>query len=284
MIDEWKTRLNPIFGLVDQFRNKAFCYFIAQDFGRFKNTYCNNLGNSIQFLTLALFIVGFSCFGITWFSRWSSYRIQFVPRVAPAPFDENGWMVQNGYAPGAPQQGGVAHGGYAGVQLAQVEDQPTNNYQATESGEAMNVPPYQAALASYKAPEQNEPAYGEQQQQQNDGQWQQQQQEMQQQQEEQQQEQQQQQQSEPETGGNFEHEQAQAEAAAAAAAEIASPSCGAPDLPGQSSEEQTRPTCESCESEPVAVNCQECEEDLCATCDATLHKSAANAGHTRNAL
>ena len=133
-----KSRLQPMLDGVDLFKAQAFCYFAAQDFGHFKSSLCDTLGNSIQYITLALFIIGVSCFGITWCSRWSSYRVQFVPRVAPAPaFNEHAWLQDNtqgqgagGTASGAGHDNdvvavGIGSGGYApgsGVQLAELDD------------------------------------------------------------------------------------------------------------------------------------------------------------------
>jgi hypothetical protein len=257
-LNKLELDLAPIFHDVDRFRDRAYCYFIAQDFGKFKNTYCNNFQESIAWMTFSMFMIGLSCFGITWCSRWSSYRIQFVPKIVPAPFDENAWMQQNGYAP-QPAGGAAGYGGgqyTGGVQLAQVADEPQqqfheqpqqNTYVATDAGEAINAPSYDAALASYKQPDFQD----------------------------------------PEKPPSNWHEDAEAPAAVSTeqpvmAGEIAHSDDAAQGLPGQTS--PTRPICESCESEQVSIHCAECEENLCTSCDATLHKSAANAGHNRSHL
>lgn len=165
------SKLQPIFNSVDLFKAEAYCYFAAQDFGRFKSTLCDELENNIQYMTLALFIIGFSCFGITWCSRWSSYRVQFVQRIAPTPFNEHAWMMDNtGTATGATGATGSINGGAtfpqaaeyvagvaSAVQLAVMdEDQPTQHHQPPnyydQPHETAAVPESQFVASSPIAP------------------------------------------------------------------------------------------------------------------------------------
>ena len=88
-----QAQLTPILSNVSDFESAANCHFIATSFGNFKRTFCNSLENSLQWMTFSLFVIGISCCGIGWCSRWGSYRVQFIPRVAPLPFDENAWLV-----------------------------------------------------------------------------------------------------------------------------------------------------------------------------------------------
>lgn len=170
-------------------------------------------------------MIGFSCFGITWFSRWSSYRITFTPRVAPAPFDEHAWMREQGYASG--QQAPYGQG----VQMAQSVDAPQyDDTTATAAGEALNVPPYQAALAAYESPVD---MYAD---------------------------------------------------PVKPIDDTASVADGVTAGPTANFSTDERPICESCETQPVAIACVECEESLCTNCDATLHRSQDKARHNRTHL
>jgi hypothetical protein len=246
-VTDIQGKMAPLFASVGLFEDNAYCYFVAVDFGQFKSTFCDNIGDSVQWITFALFIVGLSCIGISWFARWSSYRIAFVPKIAPAPFDENAWMQQNpqltqgdaaAYTGGqqqmqdpyaAPQQHQAPYDYGNSTEMAPVDN--GTSYQPNDSGAAVGAPSYDAALASYKA---------------------------------------------------------SADASPPADAEVVSPSQAQWIEPEkavqQETEGQQRPICESCEAQQVAVHCEECEESLCPSCDATLHKSAVNAGHTRRAL
>jgi hypothetical protein len=235
--------LEPLFGRVHEFENVANCGFVADVFGSFKSTLCNQLEKSIQFITLSLFLIGLSCFGITWFSRWSAYRVQFVPRVAPAPFDENAWMQANG----------GAGGGEGGVQMAVMDDGQGGGMAGTASGQgayggAVQVPPYQAALASYNNHDGQEGgqhdtagAVGEE---------------------------------APLRGGDD-------AASAPADSEVAASPSAAASPPAQ---DFPFGKCESCENQPAMVTCVECDEKLCMECDNTLHMIVANAQHDRTML
>lgn len=90
------------------------CYAITQAFGDFKNTFCDQVGLSVQFITLSLFIIGSSCLGVTWCSRWSSYRVGFKPRVAPAPdpFADGSWMMTQQHQQQQQQVQAQAGGGW----------------------------------------------------------------------------------------------------------------------------------------------------------------------------
>ncbi len=244
--------LDPLLGKVIAFINSAECNFVAVSFGNFKKTLCNTLENSLQFITLALFLIGLSCFGITWCSRWTSYRIQFVPRIAPAPFDEGAWMQANGQEQGV--QMAVVDDGTAG----RAEQQPGSPGYGTASGkaaygDAVRVPPYQAALDAYSnndgqtGGEDERPADGE-------------------------------------AVASPSHYTVQSPdasgsaAAAAAVVTIASPSAAA------AAETFPFGKCDSCESKGAMVKCVECDEAYCEDCDNTLHAIVANQTHDRTML